>query len=77
MLTLAPISKDFVPYNRRPATRSIARSYSGVGGPVSGSSRVVPQQILDQCAGRPNCTPCGYGGRCYHGYCVYSAPGCP
>lgn len=76
MLTPAPISKEFVPYNRRVLTRDNSGLFVESGGRGRGVSRVAPQD-LDQCTGKPNCTPCGFGGKCYNGYCVYDARGCP
>jgi hypothetical protein len=76
MFTPAPIDKDFIPYNRRPVMKHNAGLFVDSSGRGSGASRVVPQN-LDQCAGKPDCTPCGFGGQCHNGYCVYDAPGCP
>jgi hypothetical protein len=76
MLTPALIEKEFVPYNRRAALKHNAVLLTKSGSRGRNASRVVLQGI-DQCSGAPNCTPCGFGGRCYHGYCVYNAPGCP
>jgi hypothetical protein len=76
MFTPAPIGKDFIPYDRRPMLRHNTGLFVGVSGRGSGISRVVPQQ-LDQCTGKANCTPCGFGGTCYNGHCVYYNPACP
>ncbi len=60
MFVPAPIDKEYVPYTMRSVQRRNAGRF--VDGAVSGARggpRVVQQQ-LDECAGKSDCSPCGY-----------------
>jgi hypothetical protein len=77
MFAPVPIEKDFVPHTKRPIMPSNAALFiNATGREPRGVSRVVPQQQVGECAGKPDGTPCGplFNGRrlmsCVNGVCV-------